>query len=241
MAFIALCITVILAITVCGCDDLGAYESTEDYYDSFGDLIFIGGAAEGGKSYSVKDYFYNKESRNDFLTDDNGVYNGVTQSDYVYVAIPFEKDINMDSLAMYIQASQDVTVYINFYLTDTLPISDEEGDTNNSSGVKYTHPDYEKRIGDVTVSLKAGAWNSFTLDYFKIGSNTEKNISVRKGQYILLQIRNNGGARVFDEEKQLEVDPQSGFVLEKAEITLTNLLVRALDTENETVAKEAEG
>ena len=44
--------------------------------------------------------------------------------------------------------------------------------------------------------------------------------------------------RVFDEDKQLYVDEQTGLVLEKAEITMTNLLVRALEIENKTEAKE---
>lgn len=245
-ACIALCITAILAIAVCGCDDLGAYESVEEYYSSFGDLVFMGGFAGEGKSYSVKDYFYNSESREDFLTGEDGVYSGVEHSDYVYVAIPFNDDIIMDSLAMYIQANSNVTVYINFYIADGLPLDEEEDeDSTGASGGStedgFIHPDPDKRIGDITVNLTSGTWNSFTLDYFKINGNSEKNISVNKGQYVLLQIRNNGGVRVFDEDKQIYVDPQSGLVLEKAEITLTNLLVRALDPEDEAEVKEVEG
>jgi hypothetical protein len=42
--------------------------------------------------------------------------------------------------------------------------------------------------------------------------------------------------RVFNEEKQIFVDPQTGLELPKANITMTNLLVRALDVKegNET-------
>jgi hypothetical protein len=38
--------------------------------------------------------------------------------------------------------------------------------------------------------------------------------------------------RVFDEEKRTFVDPQTGLELQKAEITMTNLLIRALDIKN---------
>ena len=181
--------------------------------------------------------------------------------------IPFNKDIEMDSLAMYMQAKTDVTVYINVYVInkDQIPenwkkieesdipdaqsesmseetfedISEEtaeESTENDTNGQEYDDPDIESRIGEVTVYLGAGKWNSFTLDSFKINDNVEKSIYVEDGQYILLQIRNNSGVRVFDEDKKLYVDKQTGLVLEKAEITMTNLLVRALSLENNTEA-----
>ena len=316
-AFVAICITAILVIAVGGCDDLGAYEDTKEYYNSFGDVVFVGGAAGEGKGYSVEEYFYNTESRDDFLVGEDGVYHGVEHSDYVYVAIPFTKDIKMDSLAMFLQANDDVAVHINVYVTDEIPtnwkkledltvaeestdvssdnledLTDEESteassdnfeditdaeesfdvssdnleeniteivtDTSDETSVEssteatsetsdttteevtqtYDDPDPDSRIGEITLYLKGGAWNSFTLDTFKVDNKVEKSIYVEEGQYILLQIRNNSGVRVFDEDKQLYVDEQTGLVLEKAEITMTNLLVRALEIENKTEAKE---
>ena len=91
-ACLAICITAILGIAVCGCDDLGAYENTEAYYASFGDVVLIGGEAEEGKSYSVEKYFYNKESREDFLENSE---DKIAHSDYVYVAIPVVDDIEV--------------------------------------------------------------------------------------------------------------------------------------------------
>lgn len=283
-ACVAICITAILVIAVGGCDDLGAYSNTAEYYDSFGDVIFLGGAAEKGKAYSVEEYFYNSESRENFLENEDGIYEGVEHSDYVYVAIPFNKDIKMDSLAMYMQAKNDVTVYINVYITDEIPENWKEleenstdseestdisgdnseenfteistgtsGDTSAESSEEisselssdttgeqetYDDPDPKSRIGEITLQLSSGAWRSFTLDYFKINDKIEKSIYVENGQYILLQIRNNSGVRVFDEDKQLYVDEETGLVPDKAEITMTNLLVRALETENKTEAKE---
>ena len=268
-AFVAVCITAILAIAVCGCDDLGMYESTEEYYGSFGDIIFIGGAAGKGKSYPVKDYFYNNESREDFLMGEDGEYEGVVHSDYVYVVIPFSKDIKMDSLAMYLQAKNDVTVYINVYVIDKDQIPEnwkkiEESDTHgnesesgseetfkdkseetadesineDTEGQEYDDPDPDTRIGEITMHLKGGKWNSFTLNSFKTNNNIEKSIFIEKGRYILLQIRNNSGVRVYDKEKKLYVDKQTGLELKKAEITMTNLLVRALEIEDNTEVKE---
>ena len=118
---IAICISAILMIAVCGCEDLGEYESTEEYYDSFGVIVLINGTSRESKSYSVKDYFYNEDSREDFLKGDDGVYKGVEHSDYVYIAIPFEKNIEIDSLALYVQSRIDTTVYMNVYLVDKIP------------------------------------------------------------------------------------------------------------------------
>ena len=269
VACVAICITAILGIAVCGCDDLGAYEDTKEYYDSFGDIVFLGGAAGNGIEYSVEEFFYNEKSREDFLVNENGEYVGVEQSDYVYVAIPFNKDIQMDSLAMYMQAKNDVVVYINAYVIDiddipenwkkieeSVTVTDEsdsvseetfenkseetadESTDKDTDGQEYDDPDPETRIGEITLHLKGGKWSSFTLDSFKINDKFEQSIHVEDGQCILLQIRNNSGVREL--KNGLYVDPQTGLELDRAEITLTNLLVRALEIENNTESKEGE-
>jgi hypothetical protein len=66
-----------------------------------------------------------------------------------------------------------------------------------------------------------------------VGETSQKSIEIKDGQYILLQIRNNSGVRVFDEVKGIFVDPQTMLEIKKAEITMTNLLIRALDIKNE--------
>ena len=247
-ASVALCMAAILVIAACGCEDLGAYENTEEYYSSFGDIVLIDGTAKNKKEYSVEKCFYNKESREDFLRGEDGAYKGVEHSDYVYLAIPFESNIDMDTLALFIQSQNDVTVYISVFVSNKIPtnfkaiadnqansyssgnVSDEEtGDETQNTETVYDDPDPETRIGDVVVHLKNGKWNSFVLDVFKIGGKTQNSIQINDGQYILLQIRNNSGVRVFDEEKQAYVDGLTGIELPSAEITMTNLLIRALD------------
>lgn len=256
-ACFAFCIMAILAIAMCGCDDLGAYESPEEYYASFGEVVFLGGSAKDGVEYPVKDYFYNEETREDFLTGDDGKYHGVPHSDYVYVAIPVQTDLKMDSIAMYLQSKSDVALYINFYITDKLPknwktIDDAVGGgavspvsaeayeyklneatamplADEDEAETFDDPKPETRIGEINVYLKEGKWNSFTLDNFRVNGLFEKTIQLKKNQYILLQIRNNSGVRDFDAETGLWVDPQSGLPLDKAEITMTNLLLRAVE------------
>ena len=317
----AIFIAAILAIAACGCEDLGDYSSVEEYYSSFGDVVLISGTNKEEQRYSVEKYFYNEDSRENFLEGEDGIYKGVAHMDYVYVAIPFNSEVELDALSMFLQSRRDVTVYINVYLTRKIPSNlkgledigkeyeteivyvttgaDEaltetvnetgtvvetestneteaavetadEVNTEESSGfadetesgaqtetaqetesseetgsiaetetvyettteihkIEYDDPDPATRIGEITVDLKSGKWTSFTLDVFNLDGSNANSVQINQGQYILLQIRNNSGVRVYDEEKKLYVDPQTGLVLERAEVTMTNLLVRALN------------
>ena len=255
-AFVAICMAAIILIAACGCEDLGAYENTEEYYSSFGDVVLIDGTTKNRTEYSVETYFYNKESREDFLRGEDGAYKGVEYAEYVYMAIPFESSIDMDTLALFIQSKADVTVYISVFVSDNIPtnfkaIADNQMNSDSSSNAPgqqtedetqntetvYDDPDPETRIGEVAVHLKNGKWNSFVLDVFKIGGKTQNSIQINDGQYILLQIRNNSGVRVFNEEKQTYVDALTGIELPSAEITMTNLLIRALDVKSGDVAQ----
>jgi hypothetical protein len=255
---IALLLMATLAVAMGGCDDLGVYEDTDAYYSSFGDIVLIDSSTREQDSYSVEKYFYNEESREAFLEGEDGVYGGVEHAPYVYMAIPFESDIDMDTLAMYLQSETDATVYISVFAVDRIPTqwksiednypdsdeggesSDEEsGDGTEKTEKVYDDPDPQTKIGEITVHLKGGNWGSFVLDEFKVRDLVQKSIEINKGQYILLQIRNNSGVRVFDEEKQAYVDREIGLDLPKLEITMTNLLIRALSIN--TVSEEQGG
>ena len=250
-AFIAFCLMATLAVAMGGCEDLGVYEDTEEYYSTFGDIALISASTKEKKEYSVDEYFYSEESREDFLVDEDGAYNGVPSSDYVYMAIPLESTLNMDTIAMYMQSQSDVTVYINVFVTDKIPsswktiednvINNNENNENENNELPnvdeaadkiekvYDDPNPETRVGEITIHLKAGKWNSFLLDTFTVSGVAKNSIDINEGQYILLQIRNNSGVRDFDEEKQIFVDPQTGLELQRANVTMTNLLIRALD------------
>ena len=234
-------------VAMSGCDDLGEYEDVKEYYNAFGDIVLIDATSKERDEYSVEKYFYNEESRKEFLEGEDGAYKGIAHSDFVYMAIPFESSIDMDTLALYIQSQTDVSVYINVFITDKIPtqwktiednaVTGDEPGSSTDAGTGavekvYDDPDPETRIGEVVVHLKDGKWNSFLLDDFRVNGTAQKSVEIKEDQYILLQIRNNSGVRVFDEEKRTFVDPQTGLELQKAEITMTNLLIRALDIKN---------
>ena len=244
---LALCTLAILAVAMCGCEDLGEYADTEEYYGTFGEIVLINGTTKKSISRSVDDYFYNEESRENFLVDADGEYQGVKHADYVYIAIPFEREIEMDSLALYVQSQNDVMVYINVFVTEKIPsdwksIADSKAESdasdkgteatpkaNEGETKKYDDPSPDTSVAETTVHLKGGKWSSFVIDAFKTGGQTQKSIKINSRQYVLLQIRNNSGACV-DEKQGLYYDKQTGVQLQKAEITATNLLIRSLDT-----------
>lgn len=305
----AICIAAIFMIAACSCGDLGDYDTVEQYYSSFGDVVLIDGESKQENRYSVEEYFYNKESQDNFLSGEDGAYRGVTRDEYVYMAIPFERNIKMDTISLFLQSYSDVTVYINVYLTSDIPsnlkgIEDvgkeyeteivyvqkqpeqdtfetetagNDGEVNSDGAqasdyaedsldrtegeeptdsaheadteseeltdaayeteteiikIEYDDPDPETRIGEITVHLKAGEWTSFTLDSFDLNGSRESSVQINMGQYILLQIRNNSGVRVFDEQQKLYVDAQTGIVPQRAEITMTNLMIRALSVDD---------
>ena len=236
-AFTAICMAAILVIAACGCEDLGAFEDPNEYYSSFGNIVLISGTTKEEKEYSVSKYFYNEDSREDFLKGEDRV----AYSDYMYMAIPFHSSVDMDTLALYLQSQNDVTVYINAYVINESEWKairdnddDSEGSTGDSENNEKVYDDPDTKIGEVAVHLKDGKWNSFALDVFRTNGESQNSIQIKSGQYVLLLFRNN----CVDENKQAYVDPDTGIQLPRAEITMTNLLIRALEVRN---GNEAQG
>ena len=75
---------------------------------------------------------------------------------------------------------------------------------------------------------------------FIIDGQPKGSIKIEDGQYLLLQFRNNSGVRIFDNEAGVFVDPQTGKELQRAEITMTNMLVRSLNIDSENEAQGGE-
>ena len=57
---VALCLMATFLVAMSGCDDLGVYEDTEEYYNTFGNIALISGSSKVKEEYSVEKYFYNK-------------------------------------------------------------------------------------------------------------------------------------------------------------------------------------
>lgn len=242
--FLALLTAATATVALSGCDDLGAYENESEYYSSFGAINLIEGFSRDKNEYSVEEYFYNKESRERFLvSEDRSTYKGVPISDYVYMAIPVKRDMVLDSIALYMKSDVEQTVYLSVFITSRIPsewqgIGDPDKETVIEDGVEvekeieYDDPDHTSSVANAVVRLDGKKWGSFLIDEFATGGGSSKSVKVSNGQYILIQFRNNSGDRVFDEKSGALVDRITQTAIEKAEFTMTNLLVRALDSES---------
>lgn len=112
--FGALAVLVALTFALSGCFDLGDFEDEEDYYACFGDVGLIA-QDEKKNDYSLKDYFFNKESVNDF----GG--NIVLPSAYIYLVLPLNKDMEIDSFSLYLCAESEAKIRYSLFLCDSVP------------------------------------------------------------------------------------------------------------------------
>ena len=124
--FIAISVAVLGTVTLTGCFDLGGFTNDEDYYNAFGDVGLFYQKEIDTKEYSIKDYFYNKATGEDFAygdpkdsEPDEG--KDIPQLPYVYMVIPVENDLSMESFALYFNATQTCSLEVYFYVVDELP------------------------------------------------------------------------------------------------------------------------
>lgn len=247
-SLLSLCLSLLAVISLCGCEDLGAFEDVERYYASFGDIRLTGGTREGEAyptaTYSVEAYFYNTDSREDFLEGEDG-YAGVPEGDYVYMAIPLEAQLCVDSLALYLKSPRSTTLCLSVFLVDELPekirgIGDpatelvEKDGVTEEQPIAYDDPPLSESLSNHTLSLQAGEWEAFLIDSFLEGGSVKKQFNASAGQYILILFRNNSDAFSHIDATGARFDPVTGAELFRESFTMTNLLVRAIDpTEGE--------
>ena len=122
---ISISVAAILAVTLLGCFDLGDFSDEEAYYDSFGDVGLVYNSKSGEnekdivkKDYDIEDYFYKDSFKAD---EETGEEKYTPQLPYVYMAIPVESDLNVESVALYFKAAQTCSLEVFFYVVDDLP------------------------------------------------------------------------------------------------------------------------
>jgi hypothetical protein len=218
-------VAAVLAATAVGCFDLGEFSDEEAYYDAFGDvqLVYQNPSATKkdveSEDYSIKDYFYNKNTGEDFTygdpkdeEPDEG--KDIPQLPYVYMAIPVEQDMKVESLALYFNALGTCALDISFYVVDELPdggdftnvrifgepeyrqVFDDDGNPlyeNNEpvyEKIKYSDPDDSLLVGKTNTHLKEGGWVACVMENWSSGDVVE----IKESQYLLLRFVNNCAA-----------------------------------------------
>ena len=230
-------VATILAVTLAGCFDLGDFNDEEAYYSAFGDVKLVyqnSNVVEKdiqNKDYSVKDYFYNKNTGKNFTYGDpkdqeSDVGKDIPQLPYVYMVIPLLEDLSMDSVALYFNAQQTCSLEVFFYVVDDLPDGgdftnirlfgepeyQQKLDDNNETiyeKIEYSDPNDSLMVAKATLQVKTGKWDPLIVDNFDKGNALE----LKAEQYLLLRFVNNSGANAGE-------NPSVAF-------RVTNLLIRA--------------
>jgi hypothetical protein len=233
---VSICVAAILSVTLVGCFDLGDFSDESAYYAAFGEvrLVYPNANAEKKdvqhKDYSIKDYFYNKNTGKNFTYGDPkdeepDEEKKMPQLQYVYMAIPVEQDLTVESVALYFNTLQTCSLEVFFYVVKDLPnggdftkirlLGEPEYQQKLENGnpikekIEYSDPDDSLIVAKATMQVKAGEWDSLIVDKW----NGENALEVKAGRYLLLRFVNNSGISTGENPP--------------VEFRVTNLLIRA--------------
>ena len=238
-----LILSLVIAFSISGCFDLGSFENDEDYYDTFGEvrLVYFDNDQVQTKDYSVRDYFYNNNTVEDFVygdptDDEEDVGKDIPLLPYVYLAVQINKSLQLDSFSLYMQGST-VNASLSMFLVDELPDGGDFTDIRNCGDPEYSQKEdeggnlvfdeegnpvydenkpisYSDPTNDSLVAQTSISVSPF-WDSFTISTFNGglDFLEVESGQYLLLRVNNNSGM---------------GNKQEQVELKVINMLVRAI-------------
>ena len=201
------------ACCLCACAvDLGAFEKSdgyESYYESLGKVrgLYDDGADGAYHEYSVKDSLFNSKTVEKMEWDEG---KEVAEEQYVYLVIPFKKEIKIQEIALYVYSPQTVSITVNAfyfeseyevpkkikYLTspDTEPIYDSStGEQTGEVEIDYDDPPKDIRSVGGDVSLVREEWTSFVMSNFRQSGYVDGYLRTVEDSYLYLRFENNSG------------------------------------------------
>jgi|GEM_PF-670018 len=231
IGYVCLTLSLVLSFSLTGCFDLGIFEGEygeyQDYYDAFGDVegIFYGGS----HTYDVEESLFNEYTVNYLDWDDS---EEVESEEYVYIVIPFEREMKIESIALFISADTLDLLDINaFYYesdifapnkikfksspdTEIVKVEDENGnEIEQEVEIVYDDPAPETSVARTICEPFEDDWSDFILsDFDQEGYNDGLLHTVDNG---LLYIRINNNSGLFPESTACS-------------LKFINLLVRAV-------------
>jgi hypothetical protein len=200
-AFSALC------LSACAVN-LGTFENSdgyEKYYDSFGD---VKGLYDGGDhTYDLRDSLFNAKTVQEYKWEDED--DEVVLEQYLYIIIPCEDELKIDSIAFCVYAEAPVNFVLSaFYFEDdsstpqkikylsspdTKPIYDDDGNQIGEEPIEYDDPPLEQSLVYGDKDLTGQAWTSLGLSNFKQSGYDDNYLHTVDGGLIYLRIENNSG------------------------------------------------
>ena len=197
------------ALALCSCGiDLGVFEKGDgyaDYYASFGDMK---GLYDGGdESYDIQKSIFNAKTVQNMSWEDED--DAVKEEEYVYVILPFETGLSLDTIALYIKSPVSVKAEISAfyfideeeapqkikYLTspDTEPVYDDDGNQVGEKEIEYDDPLVENSLVSGGISLVKEEWTSFVLSNFHQQGYEDGNLHTGDGGLLYIRMENNSG------------------------------------------------
>ncbi len=230
--FLILLILSMLILALSSCYDLGSYGeegNEEEYYEAFGDVKGI--YPHGIKEYDIEDSLYNPYTVENLDWEDED--DAVETHPYLYIVIPIEKDLTIDSLALYMKSPSDVFAKLSvFYFstesllpekisffdspdTEKVKETDEHGnEVEVEKEIEYDDPKISDALANVGVSLKENEWNSFLIEEFNQTGYNDGCIHAVEDSYIYIRVENNYG--------------KNKKTMTSFEFTMIDLLIRAI-------------
>lgn len=196
-------IIILASLSLCGCFELGDFESDEEYFECFPSVELID-KNKSSDNYSVKDYFYTEEGINDYISN-------IPYAQYLYLAVQVNKDLLLDELLLSFCSQEDCKLEISVFISENIPSNirgydDPLYDENNE---KINYDDPIEALDTKILYLNANKWTSSYL----IDRSRNNYLSISEGKYIILRFENNS---FVGKEKNLTLST----------FTTTNLLIR---------------
>lgn len=201
------------ACCLCACAvDLGVFEKEDgyaSYYESLGKVrgLYDDGASGAYHEYSVQDSLFNSKTVDKMEWDEG---KEVAEEQYVYLVIPFKKELKIQEIALYVYTPQNVSITVNAfyfesesevpkkikYLTspDTEPIYDSStGEQTGEVEIDYDDPPKDIRSVGVDLTLIREEWTSFVLSNFRQSGYVDGYLRTAEDSFLYLRFENNSG------------------------------------------------
>ncbi len=208
--------------------DLGEIKDENDYAEKFPRVEFVKyDPYEENDVKGIKD-LYNAAAVNDF--NDESFVCPTESNAYKYMAVFAGEDLSVSEFAVYLRSETKAVLDIDVYLASGLPtiiavgderdftsdgsVSDPEGSPSDERKTLkvFDEPRREDAVAEVSVTLKANEWTSFSVKRWKVNGEQESNIRLKKSEEggmagnccLLFQFRNN--CVVYDEDEKPDVE-----------------------------------
>lgn len=231
--FIAPSLVLIVLLTSCN-PDLGKYDKEDGYagfLDDIGDINGIYEVQDGEDpnkfKFETTEYDLEDSITNEYIMQ----FLACEESDkevafkqYVYIVIPFENDLKIESLALYVKANtKNVTnlVFSAFYFKDkdSCPETKKLKKMSDADDGTYSDPVEANRIAYTSISA-GNYYDGFALSGFHQTADIGKAyvsdncLLAEKGSFLYLRVENNSAL--------------NKATMTPVEISFINLLVRAI-------------